>query len=369
MIANLVGLSIVLTAIQFYRDVDSAMNHEDSFLRRDFLVVSKQIGITDRATGFTPEEIEDLQSQPWVENIGRFTPSLFKAAISVEFQGHGMSSETFFESIPDSFFDRLPDGWGFDPDNPVVPIILSRDYLSLYNFGFASSRGLPKFRESEIGLVPLTIAIQGNGHYTRVKGYIAGFSSRISTIAVPEDFMKWANATFAPQYADVDPSRLVIEVNNPGDPAIKRYMSSHALEIAGDKIDNSQASYFLSVLTAVVIGVGTIISLLAFFILMLSIYLLLQKNREKLHDLMLLGYSPRQVGKYYYRIVILANSLVLVLSIAVMLVARTFWSDPLRQLDMEPTTPLVPVAVGLAISLLTTGINLRSIRRIIRRNF
>ena len=35
-IANLVGLAIVLTAVQFYRDVTEVWNSEDSFISRDY---------------------------------------------------------------------------------------------------------------------------------------------------------------------------------------------------------------------------------------------------------------------------------------------------------------------------------------------
>lgn len=41
-VANLVGLAIVLTAVQFYRDVTSARDEDDSFISRDYIIVSKK---------------------------------------------------------------------------------------------------------------------------------------------------------------------------------------------------------------------------------------------------------------------------------------------------------------------------------------
>lgn len=367
-VANLVGLVIVLTAIQFYNDVHTAMTSDDSMLRRDYLVVSRQVGITDRNVAFSAGDLDDIESQPWVEAIGRFEPSTFKANIGVEFQGHGMSTETFFESIPDRFFDHLPDDWTFDPQHGEVPIILSRDYLSLYNFGFASTRGLPKFREGEVSMVPLTITLSGNGRTARLRGHIAGFSSRISTIAVPQEFMTWANSTFGDPDAVRAPSRLVVEVNDPGNPAIRDYMARNSLEIAGDKMDNSEASYILSVLTAVVIGVGAVISLLAFMILMLSIYLLLQKSRDKLRDLMLLGYTPQRVSVYYYRMVAAVNLMVIVLAIPAVFIARAYWRGAIASLDL-PVGPVWPMlATALTVILLITTLNVMTIRRLVRRS-
>ena len=364
-LANLVGLAIVLTAIQFYNDADAALNGGDTMLRRDYLVVSRQVGLTDRNVTFTPEAIDKLESQPWVEEVGEFTASRFKATIGVDFQGHGMVTETFFESIPDRFFDKLPRDWGFDPSVGEVPIILSKDYLALYNFGFASTRGLPKFREGEISAVPLMITLAGKGRTARLKGYIAGFSSRISTIAVPEEFMTWANAEFGTGVA-AGPSRLVVEVNDPGNPAIKNYMRRHGLEIAGDKIDNSDASYFLSVLTAVVIGVGAVISVLAFFILMLSIYLLLQKSRTKLRDLLLLGYRPVEVSRYYYRLVAAVNGAVLVLSVTAVVCVRGLWIEAFSAMDLPSSTLWAALLTGIAVTVVVTTINILVIRRLVR---
>lgn len=228
--ASLVGLSIVLCAIQFYRDASGIFGADGSVSSRDFMVVSKQIGFSDRNTSFTPDEIADLKAQPWVKAVGEFTASRFKAAISLDFAGRGLASETFFESLPAEFFDKLPSDWGFDPADGAeadVPIVLSRDYLSLYNFGFAATRGLPTLRENEIGMIPLTLTLRGRDGQTAVmRGHIAGFSSRINTIAVPEEFMHWANERFAPGSAQEAPSRLVIETDKPGDPAIARYLET-----------------------------------------------------------------------------------------------------------------------------------------------
>ncbi len=374
--SSLIGLSIVLTAIQFYRDASGIFKDgETNAMQQDFIVVSKQVGLTERNVSFSPDEINDIKAQPWVNSIGAFTASRFKATIGVDFAGRGMTTESFFESIPDKFFDRLPDDWHFDPElgeRADVPIILSRDYLALYNFGFASTRGLPTLREGEIGMIPLVVNLYGaDGHVTRMRGHIAGFSSRINTIAVPEAFMQWANGKFAPasRSNDVQPSRLVLEINTPGDPAIASYMERNSLDIAGDKLDNGTAAYFLRVMTAVVIAVGAIISALAFFILMLSIYLLLQKNREKLHQLMLLGYSPAQTAVPYVALILIVNSSVLILASVTAVAASSMWAEALRSLDAEPVSATPTIATGLVIMTIVSVINIMSVRKRIRNDF
>lgn len=372
-LANLVGLAIVLCAIRFYGDVQSAFESEDSFVNKDYLIISKQVSTMHTigmggSTTFDEREVSRLRSQPWVREVGEFTAANFSVQMSIDFSGNGMSTFLFFESIPDNFLDIAPDDWKFDPTNPVVPVIMSKDYLALYNFGFAASRGLPQLSESLIGNVPLTVQLSGNGKSATLPARIVGFSSRLNTIAVPEEFMSWANREYSSSEIP-DPSRLILEVNTPGDPDIERYMERNGYEIAGDKADNSKASYFLTVVTSIVIAIGAIISVLAFFILMLSIYLLLQKNRQKLHDLMLLGYAPAQVARPYFILVMVVNGTVLVLSELIMMLGASWWQPRLQEIGVSAGSVIPAAITGVVIIAFVTILNILAISRIVKRNF
>ena len=72
----------------------------------------------------------------------------------------------------------------------------------------------------------------------------------------------------------------------------------------------------------IVLLVGLFISLLSFYILILSVYLLLQKNTEKLENMLLIGYSPSQVAMPYQLLSIALNALVLLLSVVLVWVCR-----------------------------------------------
>lgn len=371
-LANLVGLTIVITAIQFYRDITAVWNAEDSFISRDYLILSHHVSglgsvLGTSKTEFDDDEIAGLEAQPWVRRIGRFTSSNFNVSASVNMGGNALNTALFLESIPSEFFDVEPDGWHWQPGQSV-PVIISKEYLTLYNFGFASSRGLPQISESMISMVPLQLSLSGAGRQQWVKARIVGFSSRLNTIAVPEEFLKWANAEFSEEPTRA-PSRLIVEVNTPGDPAIQQYLESNSLESAGDKVDNGRAAYFLSVTTAVVIAVGAIISILAFFILLLSIYLLLQKNREKLHDLMMQGYAPSSVARLYYLIVGAVNAAVLCASIIVMLIGSHLWKEPLQSIGAGTGSPVVAILTAVIIMSVITAGNFLAISINVRRTF
>ncbi len=196
----------------------------------------------------------------------------------MEQAGIRISTDMFFESVPDEFVDIKLDKWHFDEHTQTIPIIIPRNYLNLYNFGFAQSRNLPKLSEGVMGLIQMDIVMRGNGRVEQYKGNIVGFSNRLNTILVPQSFMKWANENFAPN-AEAQPARLIIEVSNPADSAIASYFFRRKdMKRKMVRLDAGKTTYFLRLIVGIVLGVGLFISILSFYILMLSIFLLLQKR-------------------------------------------------------------------------------------------
>lgn len=59
---------------------------------------------------------------------------------------------------------------------------------------------------------------------------------------------------------------------------------------------------------------GLVFSVMSFYILMLSIFLLLQKNSAKLETLLLLGYAPGRVARPYWLLTLWLNLGVLVVA-------------------------------------------------------
>ena len=67
-IANIVGLTIILSGILFYCDSRHHRSSSDKYFSDDYIVVSKKVkGINLDPVAFSQEEIEDISSQPWVK--------------------------------------------------------------------------------------------------------------------------------------------------------------------------------------------------------------------------------------------------------------------------------------------------------------
>lgn len=368
-LANAVGLTVVLVGLMFYLDSRHSSDDSEQYFSNDYVVLSKTVeGIGFDPVAFSEQEIAEIEAQPWARKVGRFTSSQYTVYGSINIGGRGLTTYLFFESIPDEFFDVKPHGWDFDPEEGFIPIIINKDYLTLYNFGFAIPQGLPQLSEDVISAVPLDIRLTGENRAPEYfKAGIVGFSSRLNTIAVPQSFMDWANERFHPAVgSDADsvpaPSRLILEVDRMQSDAMRGYLADHGLEIGGDKAQDGKISRFLSVVSGVVTINGLIICALALFILMLSIFLLLQQSREKLRYLMLLGYSPSEVGRHYRRVVFAVNVAVTVVALAVTLLFRSGWSVSLSELGIGGASFLPVLLVAVAYLLLVTVINVRVIR-------
>ncbi|MCH5326278.1 MAG: ABC transporter permease [Duncaniella sp.] len=369
-LANLTGLLIVIVAIQFYRDVTSVGADEDSFVSSDYLIISKQVSGFGGATPFSEEEQKVIAAQEWAAETGAFTSADFNVSLSLDIGRSQMYTSLFLESIPDRFFDISPEGWkSWTPEShQPLPLIISKDYLTLYNFGYASSRGLPQVSEQMIATLPLRLSLSGNGHQEWINARIVGFSSRLNTIAVPEAFMQWANPMFGQPKTPL-PSRLIIKLRRAGDPAATRYLADHGYEAAGDREAGGRMAWFLGLATAVVVGIGAIITLLAIFILVLSVWLLLQKNRSKIHDLLLLGYTPKRVSAVYIRLIAVVNAAVLLAAVGILLLITSWWHPALANLGTEGASIGPTLLWGLGITAATTAIGAIAVSRNIRSAF
>lgn len=367
-LANLCGMVIVLLGIQFYNDVLPIFTQSDSFLKKDYIVVSKKVStlgsFLGRSNQFSNGDIEEVKEQPFTESVGPFTSSHFQVSAGLGIEGIQMSTAMFFESVPDEFVDIETDKWRFTPGDGTIPIIIPRNYLNLYNFGFAQSRSLPQISEGLMGTISLDIRIAGKGKRDNYKGRIVGFSNRLNTILVPDAFMKWANTQYA-EGKQKGPSRLIIEVNNPTDERIARFFEDKGYETENDKLDNGKAAWFLKIIVGIVLSVGLVISILSLYILMLSIFLLLQKNTYKLENLLLIGYSTRKVAFPYQAMTVLLNALVLVLSTVIVILVRHIYSNLMDEMGLSIDTgaPWLAIGAGIVLFLIVSAINTTLIYR------
>lgn len=347
------GVLILSGALQLWRDFSvRSADAADPFSSEDYVIFSPQVAGLGFGSGVAADDslLRALRAQPWATSADRFSAADFSVTASVDLGADRFASALFFEAVPDEYMTPLPTAWKFDSTAaaPVIPVILPRDYLALYNFGFAPSRGLPSLGEDVVMQIPLTVSVAGNGRQRLFPARVVGFSNRINTIAVPQSFISWANEIFGGDSGAKSSARLIARVSTDrNDPAIKDFAAAHSLEIAGDS-GSVSASRVLAVIMAIVSGVGLLLCVLSAVILTVSLILLLYKTRGVIRRLISLGFTRRSILSVYALMLAVVNAVVWI-AVSVTLVAGHGAVAGLLHDAGAGTAPLLPV---LGVSLL-----------------
>lgn len=361
-IANLIGGAIVLVGIQAYQDFDRFVKKENGLLSEGYVVVTKPVNTLSTISSlvgmkpvFRTNEIEELRQHPNVSDVGVFSSANFRIRGSFSLGDLGISTDLFMESVPDRFIDvkfDSPSDWHASVDGNFVPVIIPRKYLNIYNYGYAATKGLPQLAEGLTSAFPIMMNVAGNGHRQSYNARIVGYTDRLNTILVPESFLKEANDRFATTSNEA-PSRLIVTVNSDkGKNDFLDFLAQKGYRIEGDT-ESLKLQTLINGILWVVIGIGGIVSILAFSLLLISILLLIEKNREKFVNLYSMGYSVPQIARPYTILVAMVDGIVWLIAIALVSLAYprlfAFISVISPDLQLASLLPLWLVAVAFAV--------------------
>ncbi len=288
-----IGLFLLLFALQVYFDFQQILRGSNE--GDNYVTINKPVSLVNTFLGksvFTPQNIQEIENQPFTEGVGAFTANRFKASASSKMMG--FYTELFFESIPNDYLDVQDPRFRWFEGEAELPIIMSKDYLALYNFGFAISQGLPQFTPATIRQVSVEITLRGNGKEQVLNGRIIGFSDRINSILVPEKFMKWANNQFGDQL-DAGTSRILMKVKNPYDRQFTDFLKDKGYELSTGRLVGGRLSTILNAVISSVSIIGVILMILSIIVFVLNYQLIISKSAPDIRLLLQIGYRPSQI--------------------------------------------------------------------------
>lgn len=299
----LVGVSIVLVAVQAYVDLKPLLTQQTDVFKAHTVTVSKNITVFKTANKeniyFDEKELSELRKQEFVKEVAQFNSASFNTSAAISFSGQRMSTELFFESVPDDYIDVRSDDWKWDSTSDFLPIVIPEDYLNLYNFGFAESQSLPVVSEAMLSQVTFNIFVTGNGKRRVYNSRIVGLSGKINSILVPEDFLEWANNEFGTGGKSRS-SRLLVEFTDASDERIPQFFEANGLNINKSELESSRLSFFFRMAMLFVLVIALIIVVLSAVFIVMSVNLIVQKNRSLFVNLHNIGYTPGQIARFYH---------------------------------------------------------------------
>ena len=355
-----IGLFLLLFAVQVYLDIQILTKGAKD---NNFLVINK---IFEQNYGqpleFSEEEFQEIRKQPFFNKVDAFESNNYKVSLSS--RAMGFRTLLFFQSLPHSFLsvDTALFQWNH---GDRIPIVLSSDYLALYNFGFAPSQGLPKFSASSIGLVDFRITVSGNGKQESFDAYVCGFTPNVNSILTPKSFMQYANDKFGEATAVKLPTQIIASTDNPYSVSLEKFLTEKNYEISRGGLIGGELKTTLFLLVFLIVIIGFIIVNLSLLVFVLNFQVLIAQVSNDIKLLLQLGYRINKISKVLARNLLFLFGVVVLSVFAVLMPVKYLISQQIEEQGYTLNYYLHPIVwlAGLLFCVLFIWVNLASIRR------
>ena len=311
------GVLLLFCCLQMYFNLQQ-LTRKNSVRKNGYDYIAIRKPVTNATMGktsmnmFSPEEVEGIRKQSFVTDAAPLIANNFRVQLSAgslfDFQ-----TDFFIEAINNNFIDTVPPSFHWQEGDATVPMIISSDFIELYNTAFAPGYGLPQLSDETISSVVFTIiCFDRNQNQIEFNGNIVAQSDRLNSFLVPKTFLDWANTKFGSGQSNAA-SRIYIKTKDANNPDFIKYIDSKNYRINKDKTLFGRAK---QVMQGVVTGLGIFgLLVVALALLLFSFYLQLMvaRSKDNLQLLLTLGYSPgwlsrKMAGRFIpvYIIIVLA---------------------------------------------------------------
>lgn len=349
-----IGLFITLLSFQFYLDIRQITQRSND--EKSYIIVNKTVNVVnmfDKSISmFSQAQLDSLEAQSFVKDIGLFRTNTFNIYADVSDQ-MGLAFDLYMESVPDRFLDTLPAMFDWDSTSDFVPVMVASDFLRIYNFSLAmSQKQMPQLSPLTIQLIPIQIKISGNGQSRLIKAKVVGFTDRIPSVLVPEDFLLWANEQYgtgpSPQ-----PTRVILQVDDPANEQINQYLKEKNYDTNKDQLRLGNMGNTLKIISAIAGSIGGMFVFLSFAIFLMNFQLIISRAQTEISLLLDLGYRPADLvsilNKQFW--IILGSCAITVLVVAAVVVAAVHLQLNAYGFETSPSLSW-PVPAGALVLLL-----------------
>lgn len=365
-----VGVLLLLCCIQVYIDINLLLKDrnpkKDGY---DYISVTKLI--TNENMGqdhsFSNEEIKELKEQSFVEDATPLMANRFLVKVTGP-SDLPFATDLFLESIDSSFIDTIPADFAWKEGENIVPVIISSDYLELYNTVFAPSRDLPQFSEKTISAVMLQMeCYAATGASKTFRMHVVGLSDRINSVLVPANFLEWANRTLGA--GQIQPARVFLKMKDANNPAFLDFIKKKDYNVNKDKTKFGRVKQVLQAIVSGLSAFGVLIILLAMVLFSFYLQLMIARSKDNLQLLLTLGYSPRWLSKTVSKRWIPVYVFIVLFAMLITALFQYYFQH-FGMNGREELSPFIHwsvIAVGSLLLLLSIMINYRMVSRLLHK--
>jgi hypothetical protein len=314
---------LLLIAVQMQADFSELLQgKQNKDTNTQYLVINRQLNNNNlNSGGLREEELAALKKLPEVSAVGIIQPGYFKASLSSTSDRFPFYTDVSFETVSSDFLDEIPEHWSWQEKDEYVPIIVPSLYLDLYNFQFALAQQLPQLTPEVVKMIFFNIRIQGPNGEVVLKGKVAGFSDRIQSMLVPQEFMQWCNTRFA-QGEKRNPSRILLKTKDATSPVLNQFLEKNQLQADKEKTRFSKYREIVNWIAGISGLSGLLMLVFAALVLSLFIQLNIVSKQDEIRLLIQLGASPQQMIGFLMKKFFPPNAIIVLIALGLVAILQ-----------------------------------------------
>ena len=362
---------LLLVAVQMQADFSELLQgKQNKDTNTQYLVINRQLNNNNlNSGGLREEELAALKKLPEVSAVGIIQPGYFKASLSSTSDRFPFYTDVSFETVSSDFLDEIPEHWSWQEKDEYVPIIVPSLYLDLYNFQFALAQQLPQLTPEVVKMIFFNIRIQGPNGEVVLKGKVAGFSDRIQSMLVPQEFMQWCNRRFA-QGEKRNPSRILLKTKDATSPVLNQFLEKNQLQADKEKTRFSKYREIVNWIAGISGLSGLLMLVFAALVLSLFIQLNIVSKQDEIRLLIQLGASPQQMIGFLMKKFFPPNAIIVLIALGLVAILQYLLFGWLQKKAIGVSAWISPLTLlaALLLILLMGVINRIAIGRSVKEN-
>jgi len=368
-----IGLLFVLFAVQFYFDIQNTLRKAGGKKGLyDVEIVYKKVEVANSlnlfnnrfsTAGFSQNDIEAIRAFKGVHAVEPFRLNTFNFSTDLN-EKLNIYADLFFESVPDDFLDTIPEGWFWNIGDTLVPVMMSRDFLDLYNFNVTILYDLPQVSPEVLREIPLHLTLLGYGDTLPLEARIVGFSQRVPSIIIPDTFMRWANRNYG-RGPHKNISKIAVQLLDASDPAWLHFLEENKMETRNETPKNGILKQTASLVLSLGSVMGIVFTALSILIFVLSLRLSIAQSKKELSLLIMIAYAPPILTKNLFRFFLryaLGSTVIAYVLFLLLHLTLVWWMNKLG-MSVASTVHYLSILAGIFLLVLALIVNYFSIRK------
>jgi hypothetical protein len=363
-----IGVLLLLCSIQMYINIDALLKNKDAKKDGyDYISITKKVTNENMAQdhSFSDADMKELEELPLIDDATGLVANKFL----VKATGGGavpFTADMFLEALDESFIDTIPPAFNWKEGQTLIPVIISSDYLELYNTVFAPSRDLPQVSEKTLSSIIVQLEFIGNSGSETFRGNIVAVSDRINSVLVPKNFLEWANQRYGNKMKS-NPSRIFLKTKDANNPELLNFLQQREYQVNKDKTKFGRVKQVLQMIVTGLAGFGVLVVLLAMVLFSFYLQLMIAKSKENLQLLLTIGYSPKWLSKTVAKKWVPVYIIVIIMAVLVTVLLQWSFGHFVMK-DRASLSPLVHWAVlatAVLLLILSVAVNFRLVKKLL----